>query len=186
MTSTRERLLDEAERLTQQQGFNAFSFRALAEKLQIKTPSVHHHFPSKADLARALVERYHDRFRATRAQLAGLPPRQRLEAYVQVFVDLAHDQRLCLCGSLAADLLTLSDDLQRALRAYFEDTEAWLEATLREGAALHELTLPSPPRHTAQQLLSLLEGAALTARTFHDPERLTHTQRWIFDHLLTP
>jgi len=39
-------------------GFHACSFREIATDVGIKSASVHHHFPAKADLGAALVARY--------------------------------------------------------------------------------------------------------------------------------
>jgi TetR/AcrR family transcriptional repressor of nem operon len=59
---TIDQLLDAAQELAQTRGYNAFSYRDLAERVGIRSASIHHHFPSKADLGRALVARYRDRF----------------------------------------------------------------------------------------------------------------------------
>ncbi len=39
---------------------NGFSYADIAEVVGIRKPSIHHHFPSKADLVRALVAGYQD------------------------------------------------------------------------------------------------------------------------------
>src|SRR5579862_1588267 len=57
-SSTRDRILDIAQRLIQSRGYNAFSFDDLAEELDIRTASIHYHFPTKADLGIALLRRY--------------------------------------------------------------------------------------------------------------------------------
>ena len=51
-------LLNAAERRVRRSGYNAVSFRDLADDVGIKSASVHYHFPQKADLGVALVERY--------------------------------------------------------------------------------------------------------------------------------
>ena len=59
---TSERILDVAEELVQTRGLNAMSYADIAERLDITKASLHYHFPSKADLVRALVARYSTRF----------------------------------------------------------------------------------------------------------------------------
>lgn len=51
-------ILDAAQELAQTRGYNAFSYRDLAERVGIRTASIHYHFPTKADLGVALVARY--------------------------------------------------------------------------------------------------------------------------------
>src|SRR6266436_1065650 len=57
--------MDLAEAHIRHAGYRGFSFRDLAAELGIKSASVHHHFPTKASLAAAVVRRYGDRFLAT-------------------------------------------------------------------------------------------------------------------------
>ena len=59
--STRDRILDIAQRLIQSGGYNAFSFNDLAKELKLRTASVHYHFPTKSDLGVAFVRRYRAR-----------------------------------------------------------------------------------------------------------------------------
>ncbi|MGI9521911.1 MAG: TetR/AcrR family transcriptional regulator, partial [Hyphomicrobiaceae bacterium] len=62
MSDTLSTLLDCAEDAIRLRGYHAVSFRDLAEKLGIKSSSVHYYFRQKEDLGLALVQRYRDRF----------------------------------------------------------------------------------------------------------------------------
>ncbi len=55
---TASRILDAAERLVQDRGFNGFSYADVAAELQITKPALHYHFASKAALGEALIARY--------------------------------------------------------------------------------------------------------------------------------
>src|SRR6187401_1109572 len=59
---TTSRILDVAERLVQIRGFNGFSYADVASELKVTKASLHYHFPGKAELGEALVERYAARF----------------------------------------------------------------------------------------------------------------------------
>ena len=61
-SDTRTEILDAAERLVQQRGFNAFSYADIARELGVTKASLHYHFAGKAELGRALIERYTERF----------------------------------------------------------------------------------------------------------------------------
>ena len=108
-TDTAERILEVAERLVQVQGFNAFSYADISGELHIRKASLHHHFPTKAALGQALITRYHQRFVES---LAGIrrdsqDARTRLARYAQLYREVLREQRMCLCGVLAADFATL-------------------------------------------------------------------------------
>src|ERR1700687_5692029 len=51
-------IMDAAERRMQQGGFGGFSFRGIAADVGIKSSSVHYHFPTKEDLAAAVIRRW--------------------------------------------------------------------------------------------------------------------------------
>src|SRR5207237_3592493 len=51
-------IMDAAERRMQLGGFGGFSFREIAADVGIKSSSVHYHFPTKEDLAAAVIRRW--------------------------------------------------------------------------------------------------------------------------------
>src|SRR3977135_2529131 len=108
--STYDRILDIAQRLIQSRGYNAFSFSDLAKELGIRTASVHYHFPSKADLGVALLQRYRQDFRDELSDIssrAGDPTRH-LARFAALFErTFKADNQLCLCGMLSAEVATL-------------------------------------------------------------------------------
>ena len=61
-TDTRTRILDVAQDLIQRKGLNAMSFQDLSDAVGIRKPSVHHHFSTKAEMVRALLDRYQIEF----------------------------------------------------------------------------------------------------------------------------
>src|ERR1700690_1820272 len=58
-TAAARAILDAAERLAQTRGYNGFSYADVAAQIGVTKASLHYHFPSKAELGRALIERYH-------------------------------------------------------------------------------------------------------------------------------
>jgi TetR/AcrR family transcriptional regulator, transcriptional repressor for nem operon len=176
---TGERILDSAEQLVQERGFNAFSYADIATELGITKPSLHYHFPGKAELGEALIVRYTARFaEALQAVDARVPDAfARLDAYVDLYVDVLRGRRLCLCGMLAAEYNTLPPPMQAAVMAFFDANEAWLERTLSDGRSAGTLTFDGPPRAAARVLVSGLQGAMLLARARRDVsgfERTAH------------
>ncbi|MEO9863924.1 TetR/AcrR family transcriptional regulator, partial [Yoonia sp.] len=63
-TDTKTALLDSAERAARTRGFDGFSYADLAQDVGIRKASIHHHFPTKAALSAALMERYYNDLKA--------------------------------------------------------------------------------------------------------------------------
>ena len=61
MTDVKIAIMDAAERRMQQGGFGGFSFREIAADVGIKSSSVHYHFPTKENLAAAVIRRWAER-----------------------------------------------------------------------------------------------------------------------------
>ncbi len=57
MSDVKTAIMDAAERRMQLGGFGGFSFREMAADVGIKSSSVHYHFPTKEDLAAAVIRR---------------------------------------------------------------------------------------------------------------------------------
>ncbi|HEX7052730.1 MAG TPA: TetR/AcrR family transcriptional regulator [Burkholderiales bacterium] len=172
---TASRILDVAEGLAQTRGFNGFSYADIAAVLGIRKASLHHHFPTKAELGRALLERYAVAFgEALKAiDSDGGDAYDKLVRYVQLYDQVMVRDRLCLCGMLAAEYSTLPRPMQEAVRRFFEENERWLTKLVEEGRRGGSLRPGAPARDVARVLISALEGAMLLARSYEDPSRFS-------------
>ena len=167
---TASRILDEAERLAQTRGYNGFSYADVAAVVGTTKAALHYHFPSKAELGRALVDRYTERFLAALDAIearGGAAP-ARLRRYARLYAEVLKQDRLCLCGMLAAEYATLPDPMRSALRAFFDRNEAWLADLLESGRRAGTLRFDGPARDSARALMAVLEGAMLLARAYGD------------------
>lgn len=170
---TRSRILDVAEELAQHRGFNGFSYADIAAKLGITTASLHYHFAGKAELGRALITRYAERFAGKLADIdAHLPDAHaRLEAYADLYATILEQGRFCLCGVLAAEYETLPEPMRDAVTRFFDQNEAWLTRLLEGGQEQGELHVSGPAAATARMIVSGLEGAMLVARPYGEVAR---------------
>jgi TetR/AcrR family transcriptional regulator, transcriptional repressor for nem operon len=170
---TASRILDVAERLVQSRGFNGFSYADVAAELKISKASLHYHFPSKAELGKALIERYAARFADALEEIdrRGGDPPAKLDAYARIYADVLSDRRMCLCGMLAADYDTLPKPMRDAVIRFFDDNEAWLSGVLEQGQEEGALRLSGSASEAAQAIVSGLEGALLIARPYGDVAR---------------
>jgi TetR/AcrR family transcriptional regulator, transcriptional repressor for nem operon len=170
---TAARVLDAAERLVQVRGFNGFSYADVAAELHITKASLHYHFATKADLGEALITRYAARFFAAldAADTDGTSAPAKLSAYVKLYADVLSQQRMCLCGMLAAEYPTLPGPMQSAVLEFFDHNETWLQTVLEQGRSEGSLEFTGPARDTARMIISGLEGAMLVTRPYGDAGR---------------
>nr|WP_319384491.1 TetR/AcrR family transcriptional regulator [uncultured Roseibium sp.] len=169
---TEERILDLAEALIRQNGYNGFSFRDLASGVGVKSSSVHYYFPTKADLGARVARRYTERF----LDLLGDPEEPVMSAEALILKlhgefarSLGQDGQMCLCGILAAESSGLPEAVVSEAKAFFDRTVAWLTRGLRQsdwGAGIPDDDL------TRQSLaiLAQLEGAMLIAKVQGRPD----------------
>jgi TetR/AcrR family transcriptional regulator, transcriptional repressor for nem operon len=182
---TSERILEEAGQLAQQRGFNGFSYADIAAALKITKASLHYHFASKAELGRALIVRYTERFQAALEALEGSPA-DMLRRYVNLYEAVLVRDRMCLCGMFAAEYSTLPGPMRSELRRFFDKNETWLARHLEQGREIGELQYEGSSVDMARMLTAGLEGAMLLARSFEEPERFGATAERLLAELAVP
>ncbi len=173
---TADRILDIAETLVQTRGYEAFSYADIADALSIRKASIHYHFPSKAELTRAMAARYRAAFAVRLLQVeAEFPdPTRRLMRYVRLFQDaLREGDHMCLYGMLASDAGTLPEAVRTEVNGFFFDQETWLARVLADGRGREEFRFEGRPDAAAAALLAGLEGAMLVARSRRDVAHFT-------------
>jgi TetR/AcrR family transcriptional repressor of nem operon len=170
---TASKILDVAERLVQVRGFNGFSYADVAEELHVTKASLHYHFAGKAELGEALIDRYASRFNEALDRIAAKPidARAKLDAYARLYTDVLREERMCLCGMLAAEYQTLPEPMRVAVLRFFDENEEWLASVLEQGEREGSLKLAAPPNEVARMIVSGLEGGMLVARTYGDLAR---------------
>jgi len=185
---TPERILDVAERLVQTRGFNGMSYADIAEVLGVTKASLHYHYPTKADLGARLISRYDEVFLRALASIDAKEkdPGQCLRAYARIYEGVLRQNRMCLCGMLAAEHGTLPRVMTARLGAFFDANEAWLVGVLERGRGAGSLTFEGPATAKARMLIGALEGAMLIARSYGQAERFTQVASQILDSLDAP
>lgn len=172
-TEAARAILDVAEQLAQTRGYNGFSYADIAAKLGVTKASLHYHFPSKAELGRALIARYQAVFGAALEAIdqQAVKPPEKLRRYVGLYDTVMRDGRICLCGMLAAEYATLAAPMQEELKRFFDMNERWLAAALLNGRRSGYFLFKESAHERARVLLGALEGAMLIARSYGDPRR---------------
>jgi TetR/AcrR family transcriptional regulator, transcriptional repressor for nem operon len=171
---TRTALLDAAEYAARARGFDGFSYADLAEVVGIRKASIHYHFPAKADLALALIERYAVRFFEALDQIAVDQPTggARLKAYItSCRAALAEGEQLCLCIAFSAGRDGLSSEVLIKLDAFHVTVGLWLAEIFATGQQDQSIAGVGDCHEEAQACLAQMEGAQLIARAAKDVSR---------------
>jgi TetR/AcrR family transcriptional repressor of nem operon len=154
--NTKDKLLEVAQLMIQTRGYNAFSYADLAKLVKIRKASIHYYFPAKVDIGIAVTRQYREQFLNLLTEINNqeIPWLDKIKHYIRLYQEVLNDNRICLCGSLAADIRTLPKKLQNEVRLFFSDNIDWLAQIL-----------PDKNTEKAQMLLSTLQGAMLMAGT---------------------
>jgi TetR/AcrR family transcriptional regulator, transcriptional repressor for nem operon len=184
-TAAATAILDVAERLAQTLGYNGFSYADIAVQLGVTKASLHYHFPSKAELGRALVERYRGIFGAALETIdqRTREPREKLRQYVGLYESVLSNERMCLCGMLAAEHATLPAPMREELKSFFDANERWLTVVLEQGHRAGVLRFTESARERARVLIGALEGAMLVARSYGSPHRFQAAAAYVLADL---
>ncbi|WP_420412957.1 TetR/AcrR family transcriptional regulator [Roseibium sp.] len=180
---TEEKILDLAEKMIRDNGYNGFSFREIASGIGVKSSSVHYYFPAKSDLGVKVANRYSERFMDALGDPADAP--KTAEAVLNkvhgLFVSaLQKDGQMCLCGVLAAETPGLPADVAMEAKAFFDRVTKWLVVSLRRtdwGKSRPEDDLQAQALST----LALLEGGMMVARVQGRPDLLASMKPQLAD-----
>jgi len=185
---TATQILDVAERLAQVRGFNGFSYADIAAEVGITKAALHYHYASKADLGEALIGRYAARVGEALAAIdaAAVAAPAMLRGYAELYADVLRNQRMCLCGMLAAEYPTLPDAMRASVVSFFDHNEAWLQQVLEQGRGDGSLHFSGSARDVARMIISCLEGAMLVARPYDDVPRFQDAAASLVESLTSP
>lgn len=170
--AVRDELIEAATGLIQSVGVKAFSYGDLAKQLDIKAPSIHHHFRVKEDLVAAVAATYRENFSHQVSQLDEPSHAARLQRYADLFARTASAGHLCLCGAVAADWLSVGAAPRQEVEAFFADQVQWLTEQVEAGVAGDEFRLSTGVNagDIARTLFAALEGSMLMTRSGDQPE----------------
>ncbi|MET0068095.1 MAG: TetR/AcrR family transcriptional regulator [Candidatus Thiodiazotropha sp.] len=176
---TRSRILSTARELFHGRSYADVGIKEICEIAQVQKGSFYHFFPSKQDLAMAVIDDMADDWAhgfVAEAFDRDLPPLERLDYLVDAAYywqkaakDLEGRMPGCLFGNLALEISTRDEVIRARINAVFEKASARFHETLDEAMDLGLLE-PLDSGATAQAMLAYLEGVILLAKSRNDPE----------------
>jgi TetR/AcrR family transcriptional repressor of nem operon len=153
----------------QQGGFGGFSFREIAADVGIKSSSVHYHFPTKEDLAAAVIRRWAEYTSELIDKELEKDP-DPIRVWTKAFRGTAFsDAHMCPCTVLAAASQGLPEQVAKEVKGFFKMCQDKLVA-----AGL------SPSK--AAEVLSTITGALVLANAFGDTAEYDRATRDLLRH----
>jgi TetR/AcrR family transcriptional repressor of nem operon len=176
---TRARILATARHLFHGRSYADVGVKEICDLAAVPKGSFYHFFPSKRDLALAVIDDMAGEWAhgfVAEAFDPSLPPLERLDYIVDAAYywqkaakDIEGRVRGCLFGNLALEISTREEVLRAKLMAVFSATQQRFKDTLDEAVASGALT-PLDTDKTAAAMLAYLEGVIMLAKTENDPE----------------
>lgn len=177
-SDARERLIESAGELWHTRSYADVGVSEICEHAGVQKGSFYHFFPSKRDLALAVIdERWRvDGIGRMAPVLTGpLPPLERLTAFLERGLEEQLELKAstgatlgCSFGNMVVELATVDDVLRERLARLFDDWSALIQIALDDAVAAGDL----PEIDTAQAargLLAFIEGLGVLIKANDDP-----------------
>jgi TetR/AcrR family transcriptional regulator, transcriptional repressor for nem operon len=176
--STRERLVAAAEGLILQKGYAGTTVDDVLAATGLTKGAFFHHFKSKADLARAVVERYAENDFDLFTQWAGRAdrltddPLERVLVFLRLFEEYLDELGRPFPGCIFASYTYESRQFGPEVHAYIEARlEGWVALYEAKFDALLAARIPARPvsaRALAEMAATLIEGGFVMANAMGD------------------
>lgn len=171
-------------------GYNGFSYADISARINISKASIHHHFPSKAELVRTVVVLYRTEAREGLALLDRQlgDPLKALNAYVDYWSSCitGGTASFCICAMLAAESPMIPPEIAEEVRGHFQDLSGWLATTLEKGVSQGQFRLQGASADEARAFMASVHGAMLAARGFGDGQAFVALSRLAVARVVAP
>jgi AcrR family transcriptional regulator len=161
---TRTTILDLGEKLIRNKGYHAFSYKDIADELNIKNAAVHYYFPSKADLGIAVLERAIKTISESSVRWAQLPEDQQFRKFLYTYFESNARGTVCLMGALSAASIELPEEMRLKLKEMGDTILVWLSKCLADGKRKKIFAFDEKPDIKATMLISNMLASLLFSR----------------------
>ncbi|MET0069168.1 MAG: TetR/AcrR family transcriptional regulator [Candidatus Thiodiazotropha sp.] len=176
---TKERILTTARELFHGRSYADVGIKEICTLANVQKGSFYHFFPSKRDLAMAVIDDMADDWAhgfVAEAFDEALPPMERLDYMVDAVYywqkaakNLEGRMPGCLFGNLALEISTRDEVIRARINAVFTKASASFHEALDQAVERGDIP-PLDSQATATAMLAYLEGVILLAKTRNDPE----------------
>ncbi|MGB5177473.1 MAG: TetR/AcrR family transcriptional regulator [Gammaproteobacteria bacterium] len=175
---TRQRLLDSAQALIYASSYREVGVQQICNHAGVKKGSFYHFFPSKRDLALAVLDQTQAVMQETlinKAFARDLPPLARIDRFFVSLYDFHKQVKKntgyvlgCPFGNIGCEMSTQDEALRARVDSILSAAEAPFAAALNEAVASGELPAMDTAA-AASALFAYTEGIMLYAKTRNDP-----------------
>lgn len=190
---TREKIMNASEQLILNNGFTGTSIDAIIDQVGITKGAFFYHFPTKVDLARALIARLAAtdlgilRSYMERAEKLSRDPLQQLLIFIGLFIEEAEEMTEPYPGCLFASFVYESGQFEQGtLRVVSDTLLTWREelaVKIREATALHPPKFEVDAESLADMINVLAEGAYIFSRVLKEPGAFARQLRHLKNYL---
>lgn len=179
--TTRDNIVQAADRLFYQQGFEHTSFADIARAVKISRGNFYHHFKSKDEILDAVIDsRLRDRrMMLERWELEGETPANRIKSFIDILI--VNQSKImqygCPIGTLCMELGKLNHSSQDLANELFTLFRTWL---VRQFTLLGRA---EDAEALAMHLLARSQGVATLANAFHDQDFVRQEVQQMYDWL---
>lgn len=170
MASTRASIVDAADRLFYEQGFDHTSFASIAGAVGISRGNFYYHFKTKDEILDAVIEARLERTREMLAGWAGQAgsPLERVLRFVEIVVVNQRDIESygCPVGTLTTELAKLGHPARPAAVGVLTLFRSWLREQLEQAGAGDEAD------DLALHVLTFSQGVATLSNAFGDRDHV--------------
>lgn len=178
---TRSIIMELAQDMLRERGYNGFSYGQIAERLDVKPAAIHYHFRSKEELGVALIQRERRRFKkmaATKA-VADQTVAGRLDWFLSIYEHYSlGGTRVCYLGALESSFGDLPAEIKTEVKALNKEMLDWVAALLKEGRTKNGFAFKGDPEDKALLIMGALQGAIQMSRV-SSPKRLRSVMKQI-------
>jgi len=176
MSETQNRILDSAMGLLQSRGYSAISYQDISDEVGIRKASIHYYYPSKGDLAEAVVHRYRGEVQdVIKASLEerGADYWGLLDDYFHAYLIFDEEpHKICLCGSLAGEYPVLPQRVQQEVDGFFADQLDWIVLIIGKLQDASLVNAEADKKKLSGWVLSSMQGTLIIGRATGDMQRV--------------
>jgi TetR/AcrR family transcriptional repressor of nem operon len=167
---TADRIIHTAHTLIADRGYAAFSYADIADQIKVSKATIHHHFPSKENLAIAVLRRHRSRLVENLAALDGAvhDPLERLRLYMRHWETCIRTKTepMCIAALLGAELPSLPRNVATETSLHFVALHGWLQKTIELGLKQRTIWSTQTASREAEVIMATVHGAMVSARAY--------------------
>ncbi|KKJ78179.1 transcriptional regulator [Kiloniella litopenaei] len=179
---TRDHIIEAADQLFYQQGYEHTSFAHIADDVKISRGNFYYHFKTKDEILDAVISARLDKTRKMLSQWeqGGTSPQDRIKCFIRILIT-NRDKILnygCPVGTLTTELAKLNHASRAEANALFTLFRCWLQEQFIQIGCQED-----DADERAMHLLARSQGVATLASAFHDAkfidQEVTQMCEWV-------